>query len=101
MIHGVTQRSANAALKNPIPHHFRHDLHAVASLQAESDIDGAYHGQEYGGELFRLHLRDKQMKRKCGDRKQRADNGRWRGKKIPLRRKSLPNPLQAAALLRA
>jgi hypothetical protein len=71
-------------------------------LQAESDIDCAYYGQEYGSELFRLHLREKQMKRKCGDRKQRADNGRRRGKKyIPMRSKSLPNQLQAAALLRA
>ena len=69
------------AKESPRPHHFRHDLQAVASLQAESDIDRAYYGQEYGSELFLLHLREKQMKRKCGYRKQRADNGRRRGKK--------------------
>ena len=45
------------AKESPRPHHFRHDLHAVASLQAESDIDRAYYGQEYGSELFLLHQR--------------------------------------------
>jgi hypothetical protein len=74
-------RQRRSAKKYQRPHHLRYDLRTAADLQPESDIDRAYYGQEFGSKLFRLHLREKQMKWKCSDRKQRANNGRRWGKK--------------------
>jgi hypothetical protein len=56
-------------------------LDAVALLQAKSDVYRSRHREDLRRELFRLHPRNKQMKRSRGYGKHCAD-GRGRQRKI-------------------